>query len=529
MARYTPTGTVTSVPAINAELEKISEAIEDCLSREGDTPNQMEDVLDMNGYSILNAVTDVNKLGSLATVEYVLSQTNTNPVEKVELTTNQLISSTLNQESGTLVRTSGFYGNGDGGDGLWRASSTTGLTPSQTPILRGYPEFTDATGRLWQWAGLELPLEAIGALGNNEFDNLPVFDAATAWSTATRRKCTLGGGVFLTSESITVDGGYLRIQGASRSDTLIRQAASGNGDVIGVLGDGWLVLESLTIDHNSTGNGKTAGHGVRSGGHKLLIIRDVKIFDCLGYGIAHQQGTARSTYIVDFEIDGAGNDGIDIKDRNFDNECVFISNGFITNWSRGDSDDAGIDVRGEVLATNIKLLATSSCVGVRFRLGTPSAGRSGFGHYSNIIFDGQDIQGTVAIGHESDDRGATYSNITVKDAIYPWVQYVGSVGGTINNITATGTVVSNFAGTDLIINGCSIENVEAASRMFDYAASASRNRITNVNLKNNASTGELARHVFGAKGNQIVGGYTNTIAVNDTGATWVLDVTQVTY
>lgn len=52
--RYTPTSP-RSVPEIRAELDKIAEAIDTMLDREGDGPNQMEAPLDMNGQPILNA------------------------------------------------------------------------------------------------------------------------------------------------------------------------------------------------------------------------------------------------------------------------------------------------------------------------------------------------------------------------------------------------------------------------------------------------------------------------------------------
>lgn len=53
MSRYQYNEAAT-VPAINAELEKIQEAIEDSLSRSGDTPNTMTAPLDMNGERIMN-------------------------------------------------------------------------------------------------------------------------------------------------------------------------------------------------------------------------------------------------------------------------------------------------------------------------------------------------------------------------------------------------------------------------------------------------------------------------------------------
>lgn len=59
MARYTKQ-TVTSVAGMNAELTKIQSAIQDSLSRKGDTPNQMEATLDMNSNRIINLPEPVN-------------------------------------------------------------------------------------------------------------------------------------------------------------------------------------------------------------------------------------------------------------------------------------------------------------------------------------------------------------------------------------------------------------------------------------------------------------------------------------
>jgi len=53
MARYTKQD-ATTVPQINTELEKIELAIQDTLSRKGDTPNSMAAPLDMNSNRILN-------------------------------------------------------------------------------------------------------------------------------------------------------------------------------------------------------------------------------------------------------------------------------------------------------------------------------------------------------------------------------------------------------------------------------------------------------------------------------------------
>jgi hypothetical protein len=54
MARYTTSGTVTTLPAINAELEKIQESIAELFSREGESPNQMLSTVDMNSQRMIN-------------------------------------------------------------------------------------------------------------------------------------------------------------------------------------------------------------------------------------------------------------------------------------------------------------------------------------------------------------------------------------------------------------------------------------------------------------------------------------------
>jgi hypothetical protein len=54
MARYTKTGTPNTIGELDSQLDLISTAIADTLSRKGDTPNQMEASIDMNSNSILN-------------------------------------------------------------------------------------------------------------------------------------------------------------------------------------------------------------------------------------------------------------------------------------------------------------------------------------------------------------------------------------------------------------------------------------------------------------------------------------------
>lgn len=54
MTRYIKSGTVTTVPQINAELEKIAQAQEEFISRQGKSPNEMKEILDMNDNRLIN-------------------------------------------------------------------------------------------------------------------------------------------------------------------------------------------------------------------------------------------------------------------------------------------------------------------------------------------------------------------------------------------------------------------------------------------------------------------------------------------
>jgi len=60
MARYIKSGSVTRVPEINSELEKIATAQTEFLSRSGEAPNEMLNTLDMNNNRITNLRTPVS-------------------------------------------------------------------------------------------------------------------------------------------------------------------------------------------------------------------------------------------------------------------------------------------------------------------------------------------------------------------------------------------------------------------------------------------------------------------------------------
>lgn len=87
--------------------------------------------------------------------EGVYTITTNGKSSKVDLTrfggtATQLINSSRAYAAGDVVKVSGFLQSGDGGEAQWKATSTTGLTPSQSPVDRNAAELVDASGRLWE-------------------------------------------------------------------------------------------------------------------------------------------------------------------------------------------------------------------------------------------------------------------------------------------------------------------------------------------------------------------------------------------
>ncbi|AUS01808.1 coil containing protein [Vibrio phage 1.293.O._10N.261.52.E1] len=84
--RYVP-NSPRSVPEIRAELDRIAEAIDTMLDREGTSPNEMKADLDMDGNKILNAdIADLRTNISSEKERFTLSASQTTIVTTLETT-----------------------------------------------------------------------------------------------------------------------------------------------------------------------------------------------------------------------------------------------------------------------------------------------------------------------------------------------------------------------------------------------------------------------------------------------------------
>ena len=148
MARYTKTGTPSTIGELNSQLDLIETAIGDTLSRVGDNPNQMEDVLDMNSNRIINLPAPLAQNEPLRLKDLVDALAGTFPIptpvtgitafdsfsDMVASTPAGDICSTLEYATGTGV-----------GQAFYSKSTTTGTIGATD----GGSYFVDSSGTQW--------------------------------------------------------------------------------------------------------------------------------------------------------------------------------------------------------------------------------------------------------------------------------------------------------------------------------------------------------------------------------------------
>ena len=417
-----------------------------------------------------------------------------------KITTVQLIALSNTFAVGSVIDTLGYTSNGDGGGAQWVKSGISGSTPSQSPAQKGGAVLSDGSGDVWALVGSEISVVGLGGVLDGVTDNTSVTAAAVAWG----GKLKIPVGVYLT-DSFTILSTTLHVEGDSEQSTTIKLKNNAVNNVFTLTGTAKLKLHNLTIDQNFANN--SGGHGIRSGGCDSLILNNVTIQNCAFYGIGFQAGTSKGVFLTDLTIKNTNSDGIDIKDYNSNNECIFITNYRAENVSIIDADDVALDVRGEVCVNGVSIQTATNSRGIRLRQGG-SQGRGGFGTISNVVFKGHGSGSTIAIQIATDSRDFTFNNIVAKDCLQAVLQDSGAVGGVINNVSSSGIYGDGMSigGSDLLVTNYSAINTTGSSRLCDVESSCVNFSLSNFFI-------DVAVNVQGIR---IISGATGTALSNGT-------------
>lgn len=413
---------------------------------------------------------------------------------------------TSNLPVGTIARFEGFTTSGDGGYGDWELTAVTG-TPSQTPAQVGNALLNDADGRQWKFIGNALFVEQIGGNLDGVTDNTLVTLAFQEWSHTTGKTVYVGYGTYMTG-SIVLTSKKLSIAGLSEKLSIVKEIANDNKNVIHLTGDGSaeLIARDITFDGNMD-NQTGGGHGIRSVGCTRFELHNVTVKNALNYGIGIQGGTNTGIKWRNLTINRTGNDGVDVKDYNYNNGIIDIVGFTCINHGEGNTLKPALDIRGEVNATNIKVVIAGDMIGVRYRKDDGSQGRAGFGNMSNILVVGDGVNASIACRLEGASGLSNVSNLTVKNCSQVVFQQSDASGGCISNIVATGIYggdASSIGGSDLTINGFYMRAVSPAGRCMDIESTAVRPNISGINFQKSTG-GETIRVVAGASNATIAG------------------------
>jgi hypothetical protein len=288
MSNYTRNTLTGDLAPINAELEKVQNAIADKLDRSpaAAQANQLNSTLDANSNRLINLPAPLS-LGEPVRLGDVLPAT--------QITTTALIASTVSLPADTVVSTTGYTTSGDGGGGKWKQNGVTGQTVSQSPSQLADALFNDANGVQWSLVITNtLNVKSLGAIGDGTADDtLPI---QSALNVTTPHETYLPAGTYSVRSTGTMNARGYALLLPSRTSLV---GAGVSLTTISAFNDG-LIYEVLTDNRNSFTTGIEI-HGFTifgdhdnrpKGGMGLWIQRstDLKIGDIFvesmtGFGI----------------------------------------------------------------------------------------------------------------------------------------------------------------------------------------------------------------------------------------------------
>jgi hypothetical protein len=175
------------------------------------------------------------------------------------------------------------------------------------------------------------------------------------------------------TQAIAIENIGVSIRGKGRDATFIVLAPGQNCHVVSfknTIGGG---LFDLTVDGQR--DCQTAGHTIRGENVERLTIARVMAKNARHYGLGFQAGIIRDLTVDDVIVQDVGGDGIDFKNPLNGNAGNILRAVRVRRHGLGSTDQAGIDLRGPVLLSDIVIEdVAESHVGIRFREDGPSTG-----------------------------------------------------------------------------------------------------------------------------------------------------------
>lgn len=174
----------TAVSTINTNNDRIEAAMEKTLSRDGTTPNQMEDLLDMNSNRIINlpepsTFTEPVRYGEFESLQNAVDALVDSQQPAITSEVHTVASAILSNFDNTItfINTQGFYSVGDGGRGLYRKTLIQ-------PVHYGW--FTSADGKMWELVSSSEDSAQFGSRGDNTNDDtIPIQSSIDSYAYAT--------------------------------------------------------------------------------------------------------------------------------------------------------------------------------------------------------------------------------------------------------------------------------------------------------------------------------------------------------
>ena len=370
MARYTKGGDVVRVPQINAELEKIEQAFENTLSRNGDVPNQMNAPIDMNGNKIVNVQTDISDPNSLVQRSdlYVKSEVDAKDTSTLQAAKSYADSVAVPNETvdAALLRTQ--------------------LADVDSNVLVGGQRAKDL-GRKFEEL---VSVRDFGAVGDNVTDDTQAFQDAINYCISTQKSLYITGGNYRITNTLQINNSFsLTLQGMGERETIL------NFD--NVVED--KVMFDLTKESSNSVFKDMQINDV-NGGTSIAFRATEGIRGVDGGSISHYKDSLErcrvSSFKVGFWFDTDGNE-LDANEHIFLSEPMFFHTRFkncrtsflVQNIQAVDITLVGTDIENDDAGEEYTILKDT--VGASFRMYGGSVVGKGF------FYDGDFLAGSVSL------------------------------------------------------------------------------------------------------------------------------------